>query len=222
MGDLAQIFTSSMFFSASDKVAEAVRHDGTVMAEHAETPGHSFWEEFARSTAAMAGPAAGALDGLLAPWFAGRDKVRVLDIAAGSGLYGFTLASRPNVHLTSLDWPNVLVETRRWAARAGVDPTRVRYIEGNLFEVDYQGPYDLILLSHVYHLTSTRRRARPSPRRWARRWRRAAGSPYRIFSTTQSSKTPWERSSPSRCSCGRGKARRIPSKTTRAGSPMPA
>jgi 2-polyprenyl-3-methyl-5-hydroxy-6-metoxy-1,4-benzoquinol methylase len=45
----------------------------------------------------------------------------------------------------------VLVETRRWAQRAGVDPTRVRYIEGNLFEVDYQGPYDLILLSHVYH-----------------------------------------------------------------------
>ncbi len=150
MGDLAQIFTSSMFFSASDKVAEAVLHDGAVMAEHAETPGHSFW----RSSHGRRQPwpaSRRALDGLLAPWFAGRDKVRVLDIAAGSGLYGFTLASRPNVHLTSLDWPNVLVETRRWAARAGVDPTRVRYIEGNLFEVDYQGPYDLILLSHVYH-----------------------------------------------------------------------
>ncbi|MGA3121189.1 MAG: class I SAM-dependent methyltransferase [Polyangiaceae bacterium] len=151
MGDLSLVFTSSMFFSSSDKLAEAVRHDGTVMAEHAETPRHSFWEEFARSTAAMAGPAASALDGLLAPWFAGRQKVRVLDVAAGSGLYGFTLASRPNVHLTSLDWPNVLVETRRWAQRAGVDSTRVRYIEGNLFDVDYQGPYDLILLSHVYH-----------------------------------------------------------------------
>lgn len=151
LGELAQIFTNTMFFTMSDKIAEAVRHDGTILAEHAETPQHSFWEEFARSTAAMAGPAASALDGMLARWFEGREKVRVLDVAAGSGLYGFTLASRPSVHLTVLDWPNVLVETKKWAQRAHVDPARVRYVEGNLFEVDYQGPYDLILLSHVYH-----------------------------------------------------------------------
>jgi 2-polyprenyl-3-methyl-5-hydroxy-6-metoxy-1,4-benzoquinol methylase len=151
MGDLTQIFGSAMLWPATQKLAEAVKNDGTTLPEHAETPRHSFWETFARSTAALAGPAASALDGLLGKWFEGKDKVRVLDVAAGSGLYGFTLASRPNVHLTALDWPNVLVETKEWAKRVHVDPGRVRYIEGNLFEVDFQGPYDLILMSHVYH-----------------------------------------------------------------------
>jgi C-methyltransferase len=151
VGDVTQVFLSTMAWTALPKLAEAVKNDGTTLAEHSETPGHPFWETFARSTAAFAGPAASALDGLLGKWFDGKDRVRVLDVAAGSGLYGFTLASRPNVHLTSLDWPNVLVETKEWAKRLRVDPARVRYIEGNLFEVDLQGPYDLVLLSNVYH-----------------------------------------------------------------------
>jgi C-methyltransferase len=151
MGDLTQLFGGAMMWNEPQKLAEAVKNDGTTLAEHAETPRHAFWETFARSTAAMAGPAASALDGLLGKWFEGKDKVRVLDVAAGSGLYGFTLASRPNVHLTVLDWPNVLVETKEWARRVGVDSARVRYIEGNLFDVDFQGPYDLVVMSHIYH-----------------------------------------------------------------------
>jgi C-methyltransferase len=75
----------------------------------------------------------------------------VLDIAAGSGIYGFTLAKHPNVELTCLDWHNVLEKTREWAGRLGADAKRVKYLPGSLFDVDYGGPYDLILLSHVYH-----------------------------------------------------------------------
>lgn len=151
MGDVVQVFGSSMMWAGSEKIADAVRNGGTVMPQHAETPEHSFWETFARSTAAIAMPAAMAMNGMLDDWMNGRERVRVLDVAAGSGLYGLTLAQRPNVHLTALDWPNVLVETKQWATRLGADPTRVGYIAGNLFEVDYGGPYDLIVLSHVYH-----------------------------------------------------------------------
>lgn len=62
----------------------------------------------------MAFPASAALDGLLAAWIAGKKtKVRVLDIAAGSGIYGFTLAKHAIVELTALDWPNVSASTRR-------------------------------------------------------------------------------------------------------------
>jgi len=92
-----------------------------------------------------------AIDAVLAKWIESKPKCRVLDIAAGSGIYGFTLAKHPNVELTSLDWPNVLQKTREWAGRLGVDAKRVKYLPGDLFEVDYSGPYDLILLSHVYH-----------------------------------------------------------------------
>ena len=151
MGDMTGIFGSNMIWGGYQRLAEAVRNDGTVMPEHAETPKHPFWEQFARSSASMAFPTAGALAGVLGEWIANKPKVRVLDIAAGSGIYGLTLAKSPNVDVTLLDWPNVLVETKKWAERLGADATRVHYIEGNLFDVDYKGPYDLIVLSHVYH-----------------------------------------------------------------------
>ena len=61
------------------------------------------------------------------------------------------IAAHSNVQLTSLDWPNVIPEMRAWQKRLDVDPQRVKYIEGNLFEVPFQGPYDLIVLSQIYH-----------------------------------------------------------------------
>jgi len=151
MGDMTGIFGSDIIWTGYRHLAEAVRNDGTVMLEHAETPKHPFWETFARSSASMAFPAAGTLASIFGDWIAKKPKVRALDVAAGSGIYGLTLAKSPKVDVTLLDWPNVLVETRKWADRLGSDLSRVHYLEGNLFEVDYQGPYDLIVLSHVYH-----------------------------------------------------------------------
>ena len=151
MGDMTGIFGSSMMWSGYARLTEAVKNDGTVMTEHAETPKNPFWEAFARSSASMAFPTAGMLAGMLGEWIAKKPKVRALDIAAGSGIYGLTLAKSPNVDMTLLDWPNVLVETKKWAGRLEADPSRVHYIEGNLFDVDYNGPYDLVVLSHVYH-----------------------------------------------------------------------
>jgi C-methyltransferase len=151
MGDMTGIFGSSVIFAGCQNLAEAIRNDGTVMHEHAETPKHPFWETFARSSASLAFPASGTLASALGDWIAKKPKVRALDVAAGSGIYGFTLAKYPNVDVTLLDWPNVLVETKKWADRVGADSSRVHYIEGNLFDVDFNGPYDLIVLSHVYH-----------------------------------------------------------------------
>lgn len=151
MGDVRGIFASSMFWSSLPRLHEAVKKGGTIMDTHAETPEHPFWEAFAQSSAAMAFPGSMALDGILGKWIDSKQKCRVLDIAAGSGIYGYTLAKHPNVELVSLDWPNVLEQTKTWAGRLGVDTKRVSYLPGNLFEVDYGGPYDLILLSHVYH-----------------------------------------------------------------------
>ncbi len=151
MGDVRGIFASPVFWAALPRLAEAVKKGGTILDKHAETPANPFWESFAQSSASMAFPGSMALDAVLGTWIESKPKCRVLDIAAGSGIYGFTLAKHPNVELTSLDWPNVLEKTREWAGRLGVDAKRVKYLPGDLFEVDYGGPYDLILLSHVYH-----------------------------------------------------------------------
>src|SRR5438046_292314 len=48
MGDGAGIFASPMMWNAFSRLADAVRNDGTVLPEHAETPKHPFWEAFAR------------------------------------------------------------------------------------------------------------------------------------------------------------------------------
>lgn len=152
VGDAARILCHPMMWEGLGGLAEAVRRGGSVLDRHAETPGHSFWEVFAENSSALAGPAAGVLAALLREWMAARPSVRVLDVAAGSGLLGFQLVRQyPQVELCALDWPNVLVETRRWAGRLGVDPQRVRYLEGSLFELDFGGPYDLILLGQIYH-----------------------------------------------------------------------
>jgi C-methyltransferase len=152
VGDITGIFCNPTLVSALAQMPKAVKNDGSVLPEHAETPKHPFWESFAKSSAALAVPAANALDGAIGKWIESKPKVKVLDIAAGSGIYGFTLAKKhANVELTALDWPNVLAQTKEWQKRLGVDANRVKYIEGNLFEVAYGGPYDIVLLSHVYH-----------------------------------------------------------------------
>ncbi len=151
VGDAAGIFASSIMWTGMSRLAEAVKSGGTILAEHAETPKHPFWETFAQSSAWMAFPAASALDAIVGDYLASKLKARVLDIAAGSGIYGYTLAKRQNVELTLLDWPNVLAQTREWGKRLGADMGRVKFLAGNLFEIDYGGPHDLILLSNVYH-----------------------------------------------------------------------
>lgn len=151
LGDVANIFAAPLLWDAFGKLTEAVRAGGTVMEQHAETASHPFWETFARSSAALAFPAAGALFELLGPKVGGQPKLRVLDVAAGSGIYGHTLLRLPNAEVTFLDWPNVLPETKAWGERLGVDTSRARYLPGNALEVELGGPYDAVVASHLYH-----------------------------------------------------------------------
>ena len=151
LGDLANIFSGPTLWERFGRLTEAVRAGGSVMADDAETPSHEFWETFARSSAGLAFPAAAALAAQVAPLAAAKKKLRVLDVAAGSGIYGHTLLRTPGVEVTFLDWPNVLPETRAWGDRLGIDQTRAHYLPGSVFEAELGGPYDVIIASHLYH-----------------------------------------------------------------------
>jgi ubiquinone/menaquinone biosynthesis C-methylase UbiE len=75
----------------------------------------------------------------------------VLDLAAGSGVWGIALAeASPQVSVTAVDWPAVLEVTRRVAARRGVGE-RLRTVAGDLLEVDFGGPHDIAVLGHILH-----------------------------------------------------------------------
>jgi ubiquinone/menaquinone biosynthesis C-methylase UbiE len=104
------------------------------------------WVPFAEEMGAMMFPTAQAIAGLLGPV-----SGRVLDVAAGHGLFGIVLAQKnTGVQVTALDWPKVLEVAKRHAGRMGVGD-RYTTIAGDAFNVELQGPYDVILLTNLLH-----------------------------------------------------------------------
>jgi 2-polyprenyl-3-methyl-5-hydroxy-6-metoxy-1,4-benzoquinol methylase len=132
------------------KLTAAVRRGGTAVSDEG-TVSHDnpIWVEFARAMAPlMQLPAR-----LLADLVGGdtQQPLRVLDVAAGHGLFGITIAQRyPQAHITALDWPNVLAVAAENARRAGI-AERHALRPGSAFEVDWGGPYDVVLLTNFLH-----------------------------------------------------------------------
>jgi 2-polyprenyl-3-methyl-5-hydroxy-6-metoxy-1,4-benzoquinol methylase len=88
--------------------------------------------------------AAAVLNGLSGP-------LRVLDIAAGHGLYGIAIAKQhPQARIAALDWAPVLQVAVENAQKAGV-ADRYETIPGSAFEAEYGGPYDAVLLTNFLH-----------------------------------------------------------------------
>jgi hypothetical protein len=128
----------------------AVRRGGTAVSDEG-TVSHDnpIWVAFARAMAPlMLLPAR-----LLADRIGGDpgQPLRVLDVAAGHGLFGITVAERyPHAHVTALDWPGVLAVAAENARRAGV-ADRHALLPGSAFETDWGGPYDVVLLTNFLH-----------------------------------------------------------------------
>jgi ubiquinone/menaquinone biosynthesis C-methylase UbiE/DNA-binding transcriptional ArsR family regulator len=77
--------------------------------------------------------------------------VRVLDLAAGSGVWGIVLAQKsPQVRVTAVDWPGVIDVTRRVAQREGV-ADRFHFVASDLHEVDFGTGHDIATLGHILH-----------------------------------------------------------------------
>jgi len=77
--------------------------------------------------------------------------MRVLDIAAGHGLFGIEIAKQnPQARVTGLDWAPVLRVALENARKAGVQD-RYDMLPGSAFEVDFGGPYDAVLLTNFLH-----------------------------------------------------------------------
>jgi ubiquinone/menaquinone biosynthesis C-methylase UbiE len=137
--------------NASDGIAAAVRKGGTVLSDQGiMSPEDPIWVEFARSM----GPMMAMPAGLLAKMISGgrTDKWKVLDIAAGHGLFGISIAKQdPNAQIVALDWEAVLEVARENAAKANVSD-RFSTIVGNALEVDLGSGYDIIVIANFLQL----------------------------------------------------------------------
>ena len=77
--------------------------------------------------------------------------VRVLDLAAGSGVWGIALARKsPLVTVTAVDWPSVLELTKTVARRWGLLP-RFQFVAGDLLSADFGAGHHIALLGHILH-----------------------------------------------------------------------
>lgn len=75
----------------------------------------------------------------------------VLDIAAGHGLFGIEVARQnPEARIVAVDWAAVLEVAQANAHKAGVGG-RYDILPGSAFEVEYGGPYDIVLLTNFLH-----------------------------------------------------------------------
>ena len=149
-GGATEFLCSEMLMAGLRDVAGAVRRGGTTMPSDGTVgPDNPVWVKFARGMAPMMAMPAEAIAKLV-DGSADR-KIRVLDIAAGHGLFGLAFATNnPQAEIVALDWPAVLEVAKENAAKVGVTD-RYSTIKGNAFDVDYGTGYDVVLLTNFLH-----------------------------------------------------------------------
>jgi 3-hydroxy-5-methyl-1-naphthoate 3-O-methyltransferase len=117
---------------------------------NSEKSGSAFFVKFVESLFPLSYSAAKVLGQHLGIPKAGK-PVRVLDLAAGSGVWGIALAQQsPLVQVTAVDWPSVLPVTRKIARRHGVG-NRLTAIPGDLLKVRYGKNHQVATLGHILH-----------------------------------------------------------------------
>jgi 2-polyprenyl-3-methyl-5-hydroxy-6-metoxy-1,4-benzoquinol methylase len=150
LASVAHFLSRPELLQPYEHLAEVVRNGRTSLpGEGTVEPENPVWVEFAQSMAPMMAPLTGPLGEIV---LGGRtDPMRVLDIAAGHGLFGIEIAKQnPQAHVTGLDWAPVLRVALDNARNGGVHD-RYDMLPGSVFEVDFGGPYDAVLLTNFLH-----------------------------------------------------------------------
>jgi SAM-dependent methyltransferase len=148
LGSTAAFLTRPDLKLRFDELTEAVRRGGAAPDEHAVTTENPIWVEFARGMMPMMVPAAQAIVDLLG---ASAGALKVLDIAAGHGVFGITIAQRnPRAEIVAVDWKSVLAVAEEHARSAGIHD-RYRTLPGDAFDVDFGIGYDVALVTNFLH-----------------------------------------------------------------------
>jgi 2-polyprenyl-3-methyl-5-hydroxy-6-metoxy-1,4-benzoquinol methylase len=150
MASVSQFIGSPAMVERFAYLAGAVRKGGTTLGDDAGlAPEHPMWVDFAKGMAPMMIFPAEQIATLLGaaagkPW-------KVLDIAAGHGMFGITIAKHnPHAEVVAVDWAPVLEVAKSNAQAAGVAP-RYRTLPGSAFDVEFGAGYDVVLLTNFLH-----------------------------------------------------------------------
>jgi 2-polyprenyl-3-methyl-5-hydroxy-6-metoxy-1,4-benzoquinol methylase len=150
MGTIVEFLANPQHFENLAQLTETVKRGRTTYSRGSNLePNDDLWVSFARSMAPLTRPSAIFIAELLG---AQEGKpCRVLDIAAGHGMYGITIAQQnPHAEITALDWPSVLEVAKEHAEKAGV-VSRYTTRPGSAFEAELGTGYDFVLLTNIFH-----------------------------------------------------------------------
>jgi ubiquinone/menaquinone biosynthesis C-methylase UbiE len=115
-----------------------------------EGPGSDFFAEFVNDIFPMSYHVAIALAQHL-NLAAAQEPFRVLDLAAGSGVWGIAQAqSSTHVRVTAVDWPGVIPVTRATVTKFGL-VDRFTFVEGDLQGAEFGSGHNLATLGHILH-----------------------------------------------------------------------
>lgn len=132
------------------RLDEIVQTGKPTAAVNQEGQGSEFFVQFVEDIFPMSYPATQVLAADLGLQHL-QTPYRVLDVAAGSGVWGIGLAQASSeVKVVALDWPDVLEVTRRSVARFGLS-NQFEFVQGDLSSTEFPKDLDLITLGHILH-----------------------------------------------------------------------
>jgi 2-polyprenyl-3-methyl-5-hydroxy-6-metoxy-1,4-benzoquinol methylase len=150
LGGAVEFLMSDAQRRGFDDLTNAVIEGGSqVKGDASMDPNSEMWVTFAKAMMPLMFPAS--LGVAANVGFEKDRKLKVLDIAAGHGLFGIMVAQQyPNAEIYALDWENVLQVAKENAQRMGVGD-RHHPIPGSAFDVDFGEGYDVVLVTNFLH-----------------------------------------------------------------------
>lgn len=147
LGSAKNFLASPIMMEGFKDMATVVRL-GRPLADHPFSGvEHPIWVEFARSMVPLLYLPAHETAKLLN----NESEMKVLDVGAGHGLFGITIAQRnPRARIVALDFPSVLTVANENARRSGVSE-RYSLLPGNALEIDLGAGFDVVLVTNLLH-----------------------------------------------------------------------